>query len=127
MTGQEIINHIEKLGLHCRLNGGNVNLTPTEKVTVEIKALVLASKGEVVAALKSREQTIVVDPNLDSPAMTDDERLEIVEAMAAKNPKRQVSCRGFEFTRIMMATRAEHCIEQQGDNCGDCELRARPP
>lgn len=37
--------------------------------------------------------------------------------------KRQISCRAFEVTRILMATKPGHCLDRQGDHCGNCVLR----
>jgi hypothetical protein len=37
--------------------------------------------------------------------------------------KRQVSCRAFAITKVLMATKPGHCLDRQGDHCGDCVLR----
>jgi hypothetical protein len=39
--------------------------------------------------------------------------------------KRQISCRAFLITRILMATKSEHCLDRQGDHCSDCVLRIK--
>ena len=37
--------------------------------------------------------------------------------------KRQIGCRAFGITKILMATKAEHCLDRQGGHCGECPLR----
>lgn len=52
MTGGEILTQLSAAGISCRLDGGEIVLSPAERVTDEIKALILAHRAAVVEAIR---------------------------------------------------------------------------
>jgi len=74
----------------------------------------------LLGELESRVAASVQEGNKDGQGL-DDGMIPLPATAPAR--KRQISCRAFAITKILMATKPGHCLDRQGDHCGDCELR----
>ncbi len=55
MTPAEILNAVQAAGVHLRVHDGQLLASPKEKLTDEVRTLVREHRGEILAALTTRQ------------------------------------------------------------------------
>ena len=84
------------------------------------KSYVIMGLDDLLKQLKSRVVSPDQEGNKEGKGLNDDV---ILDQKTPQAEKRQINCRAFTMTRVLMATKTLHCLDRQGVYCGDCILR----
>jgi hypothetical protein len=122
MNGRDLCYRLEDAGLTVRTSDGKVILAPREKITDELRALVLAHKPALVEYLLWREAAEEVQASLPTPFREQTQRHDAVGAgVASQRP--EVGGRGPKARLGRPAGPVAAAAKEEGQ--ADCPVSAR--